>query len=169
MVGGLHGAGIRGGGTIEANNGTVYSAAYLAGNPAKAHVILGGGEASDRQVMTLVDNELVPGGYSLRFEAGTGDLVCRYANLGGVMPFTITGPNTASPAGPNRLTVPGIGIGFGNQARLFLVGSGQPTSGNWAQGTRIFYDNPVAGGREGVVCVASGSPGTWKEFGSIQA
>ncbi len=39
------------------------------------------------------------------------------------------------------------------------------------QGTRLFYSNPVAGGREGWVCVQSGGPGVavWKEFGSIQA
>jgi len=44
-----------------------------------------------------------------------------------------------------------------------------PTSGNWKQGDRIYIETPGAGGTIGLVCVTSGTPGTWKTFGAITA
>lgn len=168
VLGGLHGAGVRGGAYLEAANGTVRTPVVVTGDVQKAYTVLGG-DQSLRQLLSLFDAEHLPLGYDLRFAPGSGDLVCRYANLDGVVPFSITGPSTTSPVGPNRFSVWSLGIGYGADARLFACGSGAPTSGYWTQGTRVFYSNPVAGGREGVVCVASGTPGTWKEFGSIAA
>ena len=168
VVGGLQGAGVRGGAMIEAANGAVHSNIYTAGDRENAFAVLGGGEGV-RKVMSLVDNVHNQLGYDLRFHAGTGDLVCHYANLDGVTPFRVTGPTSNSPVGANRFLAPAIGVGWGGDARLIAMGGGAPTEGYWPQGTRVFYSNPVAGGKEGVVCVASGTPGTWKEFGSIQA
>ena len=45
--------------------------------------------------------------------------------------------------------------------------SAAPTGGTWSAGERIMLDAPSAGGSIGYVCTASGSPGTWKTFGSI--
>jgi hypothetical protein len=42
-----------------------------------------------------------------------------------------------------------------------------PTSGDWVRGDLIYNGSPSAGGTTGWVCVASGSPGTWKTFGII--
>lgn len=47
------------------------------------------------------------------------------------------------------------------------VGSAPPTGGTWTQGEIVYADAPVAGGTIGWVCTASGSPGTWKPFGTI--
>ena len=48
--------------------------------------------------------------------------------------------------------------------------TGAPTVGKWMKGSRFWYfDTLTAGGTEGVVCVTAGTPGTWKEFGSVQA
>jgi hypothetical protein len=168
IVGGLHAAGVHGGAFLQANNGSVQAGGFLAGNTQGAYAALGG-NASLRQVMQLVDHQYAPGGYDLRFAETTGDLACRYGNLDAVQPFGITGPATNSPIGPHKFRADAIGIGWGPHARLFAVGTGQPDAGYFRQGTRVFYADPVAGGREGVVCVASGTPGTWKEFGSIQA
>ena len=44
-----------------------------------------------------------------------------------------------------------------------------PTSGDWLRGDRIYSEVPSAGGNIGLVCVTSGTPGTWKTFGTIQA
>lgn len=166
VLGGL--LGVRGGASLQAWHGAMQSAGFIAGDPANAFAVLGG-NGDLRQVLRLHDTVHAPGGYDLRFTPGSGDLVCRYANLDAVRPFTITGPGTNSPAGPHRLSVDAIAIGWSANARLIGMGGGAPTEGYYPAGTRIFYANPVAGGREGVVCVASGTPGTWKEFGSIQA
>ena len=46
-------------------------------------------------------------------------------------------------------------------------GSAAPTSGNWLRGDIVYDETPTAGGTVGWVCVTSGSPGTWKTFGTI--
>jgi len=48
-------------------------------------------------------------------------------------------------------------------------GSAAPTSGSWATGDIVYNISPIAGGYIGWVCVNGGTPGTWKEFGSIVA
>lgn len=42
-----------------------------------------------------------------------------------------------------------------------------PTTGTWERGTKFYFWNATAGGVEGTVCVTGGTPGTWKNFGSI--
>ncbi len=58
---------------------------------------------------------------------------------------------------------------FGNQDNSTLTGSAIPTSGNWKRGDRIFFTGPSASGKVGAVCVTGGVPGTWKNFGAIDA
>jgi hypothetical protein len=49
------------------------------------------------------------------------------------------------------------------------LGTAEPTAGTWVQGDMVWNSAPTAGGTLGWICVAGGSPGTWKTFGSIQA
>jgi hypothetical protein len=44
-----------------------------------------------------------------------------------------------------------------------------PTSGAYNRGDRLYFPSPAAAGFIGAVCVTGGSPGTWKNFGSIVA
>ena len=44
-----------------------------------------------------------------------------------------------------------------------------PTTGSWLKGDLIYNTNPTPGGYVGWICTASGTPGTWKGFGLIQA
>jgi len=39
----------------------------------------------------------------------------------------------------------------------------------YSRGEKLAYILPTAGGAEGIVCVADGTPGTWKTYGSISA
>lgn len=55
-----------------------------------------------------------------------------------------------------------------NQAGEYLLAAA-PTTGTWAAGERVLFPAPVAGGYIGSVCVAAGTPGTWKSFGAIAA
>jgi hypothetical protein len=50
-----------------------------------------------------------------------------------------------------------------------VIGSAAPTTGTWVRGDIVWDDTPSAGGTMGWVCTASGTPGTWKTFGSIGA
>ncbi len=49
------------------------------------------------------------------------------------------------------------------------IGTAAPTAGSWEIGDIIYNSTPTAGGYVGWVCIATGSPGTWKGFGAIQA
>jgi hypothetical protein len=44
-----------------------------------------------------------------------------------------------------------------------------PTTGFWTSGMKIFNPSPQPGGYVGVICTASGKPGTWKGFGLIES
>ncbi len=44
-----------------------------------------------------------------------------------------------------------------------------PVTGAWIRGDRVWNTAPSAGGNIGWVCTTSGTPGTWKTFGTIQA
>ncbi|WP_447839215.1 hypothetical protein [Enterobacter cloacae] len=46
-------------------------------------------------------------------------------------------------------------------------GTAAPTSGRYLQGSIVRNTNVLAGGTLGWVCVASGSPGTWKGYGGV--
>lgn len=48
-------------------------------------------------------------------------------------------------------------------------GTAAPTAGFWSPGDVIRHTAPAAAGHMGWVCVAQGSPGTWKTFGAIEA
>ena len=165
ILGGLWGSNIRGGAFAEASNYGLRSLKIAGGDPEVATGELGGG---GRQVLRLADNQVAPGGHALRYSDGSGDLVMRYAGLDAWEPFRITGPNSTSPVGPHRFAVNALGLGWGSEARLFGMIDGNPGNAPGRQGTRLYYANPVAGGREGWVCVQTGNPGVWKEFGSIQ-
>jgi hypothetical protein len=53
--------------------------------------------------------------------------------------------------------------------RASLTSDTTPTSGSWKGGDTIFFTNPTNGGKIGSTCTATGSPGTWKQFGAIDA
>lgn len=56
---------------------------------------------------------------------------------------------------------------LGEQGRL--KANSAPVSGSWDVGNKISISSPTANGYIGHVCIASGSPGTWKGYGQIQA
>jgi parallel beta-helix repeat protein len=48
-------------------------------------------------------------------------------------------------------------------------GTAPPTTNIWQTGDRVINTAPSAGGYLGWVCIANGTPGTWKGYGAIQA
>ena len=49
------------------------------------------------------------------------------------------------------------------------AGAAAPTTGMWARGDIRFNSAPSAAGPAGWVCVAAGTPGTWKAMGNLAA
>ncbi|HBN6007482.1 TPA: hypothetical protein L3I95_002491 [Enterobacter cloacae] len=56
-----------------------------------------------------------------------------------------------------------LGTGFVGNNR----NTGLPTAGYFTAGAKLFRQNPTAGGPEGWICITTGSPGTWVNFGSV--
>jgi hypothetical protein len=48
------------------------------------------------------------------------------------------------------------------------TGAAAPTTGEWVVGDVRWNSTPSAGGYMGWVCIAAGTPGTWKGWGLIQ-
>ncbi len=42
-----------------------------------------------------------------------------------------------------------------------------PSTGDWVKGDWVKNSNPTSGGYFGFVCITTGTPGTWKGFGTI--
>ncbi len=63
--------------------------------------------------------------------------------------------------------VPVLGLGSGLNARRMTNSTTAPSTGNWARGDIVWNINAAAGGSAGWICVAAGSPGTWKTFAPI--
>lgn len=58
------------------------------------------------------------------------------------------------------------GVG-GGVYRKTIRRSVAPTTGTWTQGDICNFTSPVSGGYVGAVCTASGTPGTWANYGLI--
>jgi hypothetical protein len=127
----------------------------------------------DRNIMTWNDasvNYSLAGGNTL---AGTDYLmVCN----GSIVTFGLTtgagGINlgtTSHPAGVMAASNFALGATNGSSYRRWWMDDSPPTTGEHARGEKVYLLNPSASGFEGYVCVASGTPGTWKTFGSIGA
>ena len=44
-----------------------------------------------------------------------------------------------------------------------------PTDGEWKQGDILYNNNPIIGSPIGWICVESGVPGVWGQFGIIES
>lgn len=55
-----------------------------------------------------------------------------------------------------------------SRVRIFYSGT-VPTTGSWLRGDIVFKTTPGTSSYCGWECVASGAPGTWKQFGAIEA
>ena len=81
--------------------------------------------------------------------------------------YLLTSPNVKTSSGYIQDT--GSNIYIKQPISRTLHGNAAPTNGEWVRGDRILHQFPTSNGFEGWVCVASGTPGTWKEFGTIEA
>lgn len=106
------------------------------------------------------------------WQAGWWEL--SFARLSGSTPLRFS--TQAAAEGDSQLWLEqGFYIGLierGERVRV-RTGSSPPVTGAWQKGDRILNVDPVPGnsvkGFAGWICVASGTPGTWKAFGRIQS
>ncbi len=98
---------------------------------------------------------------------GTGPgVVAKNASSGSNPAIVVEGP-----AGNAAVAIPAAGTWtvHNGTKKVTWQASAAPTTGTWTRGDIVYFTNPAAGGHVGAVCVASGNPGSWKNFGSIEA
>ena len=78
--------------------------------------------------------------------------------------FRLTGEATLLNVGRRRIDFPN---GFGLADKKILSGTAPPGGGAYVQGDTMLNSSPDAGGPMGWMCVAAGSPGTWKAMGNL--
>jgi hypothetical protein len=64
---------------------------------------------------------------------------------------------------------PAAYIGRRDGDYMEIIQASNPTIGTWIAGDRRKGTTPIAGGKMGGICVTGGSPGTWKDYGLIDA
>lgn len=67
----------------------------------------------------------------------------------------------------NALLSPSNVGGYINPLRKINYGNAAPTTGPWNRGDIILNSEASAAGNAGWICIVSGTPGTWKTFGTI--
>lgn len=104
--------------------------------------------------------------YRVDYYAGGTDPWFRFLLNNSVAPISFPNSATMRAAGP---LVGGLFYGdpFNNYAHSYA--SAAPASGTWVRGDIVYSNTPSASGFIGWVCVASGTPGTWKTWGAISA
>ena len=80
--------------------------------------------------------------------------------------FRLTGETSTASIGKRRMDFPN---GFGLNDKKVLSGTAAPSNGTYVQGDMALNSAPSAGGPMGWMCVAGGSPGTWKAMGNLAA
>jgi hypothetical protein len=90
-----------------------------------------------------------------------------------ILGFAATGISDGSTRQPTTLFSGNINSGNPvpdlDGGKLTMRAAAAPGSGDYAVGDSVYYTTPAAGGRIGLVCTTAGTPGTWKEFGAIDA
>ena len=129
---------------------------------------------AEQNVYQITNNRIMhPDGKLIRF-------VSFYTNFNDIPILYTFGGNQyigSDPSGGPMYVVPstldlvsphGTGAHIKIQRLDNLEGDAAPTTGDYVQGQKLYRRVPVAEGNEGWVCVESGAPGTWKEFGSVE-
>ncbi|MGN8867613.1 phage tailspike protein [Escherichia coli] len=138
---------------------------------------------------TLIEAGFITGGFPVIESTGANasimnNILVRYGTVASVPSVGIKASNFTSVDG-NRFT-----LGFGasgvpewdtssrGDTLIYGVmdiaalpseewGTAAPTSGRYLRGSKVWNTNVTAGGTLGWVCVASGTPGTWKGYGGV--
>lgn len=113
-----------------------------------------------------------------KYDVNTGWSYFETDNNTSFRPFAIphvTNNGTYSPPSTKWAPAFGNGINFGdfrNGAAALNnqnYGAAQPASGTYNRGDIVWNSGAVSGAHLGWVCIAGGTPGTWKSLGSISA
>ena len=159
-VGGLHGAGLKGTGVYFGNSFGRLTATKI------GSVDDSNGNMVGIEPGLIEYSHPTNGQYSLEWMGNDLAYTALRSAVSSNWAFRLTGEATSLNVGKRRMDFPN---GFGLNDRKVLSGTAAPSGGAFVQGDMMFNSAPAAGSPMGWMCVASGSPGTWKAMGSLAA
>jgi hypothetical protein len=124
-----------------------------------------GGEALS---WTYNDAGSYAGWWSLKHAFSDAKVLMRYPGSVAIASASVNKARAWAPIMWNGIMFQGES-GFPSAAVIHNTGSAAPITETWSRGDIIYNTTPAAGGFIGWVCVAGGTPGTWKTFGAITA
>lgn len=185
VLGGMHGAGFCRGGSLKAANGDLVQATMFQGIQIAGLDIEGEGGSigsgiwgavgaapgiSDSVVSWKHPDEGGPWG--VVWDDTNKQWIIRFSNSALVTPLFLTSTASTRQFGtganvPYMLGFKEYAIGNSTDARIHRLATAAPTTDAHARGEIVWNRDPSAAGTVGWVCVTAGTPGTWKEFGTI--
>ena len=183
-LGGMHGAGFTAGGRVQGVAGNILVASEFRARSGTTPADYEPEDEDEEWEPTLVGAEArlggtsgaifmvqdPPGGGQYRFRVVGNDFRWDHQNSNERVAYSITGQATSAQFGtgenqPHTFHLDKVSIG----GRIHRALDAPPLDGAHAQGEIVWNIGPSAGGHAGWICVAAGTPGTWKTFGAIEA
>lgn len=177
VLGGLHGAGIKGTGAWLRSSqqaGAAFADAFRTSLSGASLFRAGLGEQNLQTAVFFDDSVAGPAGWRLKLNGN--DVQFDYAGSNSHRAFLISGPSTAQQFGtgaavPHAFYAPHFCLGDDGEnvsnGRRVMVGTAAPTSGTHAQGEIMFNRVPASGQPMGWVCSVAGTPGTWLPLANV--
>lgn len=173
VIGGLHGAGLSGSGYFAVDGGFDRLASKNgSGNPEIA-IGTGTGTGGDSSgVLSLAAPSNAAHSTVLKWVVGRWRWLFSNLDAGEILTF-YSADATVGNGYPRDLGNGGLGFRTGYYSGSGMKYRGEasaaPSAGAWLRGDILYNDLPSPGGPVGFICVSSGTPGTWKSFGTISA
>lgn len=174
IIGGLHGAPVRGGIYLRGTSTNVLGvdSMFLSGASAAGTISIAllNSEIANETSRVLTHSVYAPSGYHEKFVTADNFAPFAYNGAQANAPFLITTPGTATTFGrstpqPHKLSCGEIGIG----ARIHSSGTAAPATGPHAAGEVVYNEAPAVGGIASWMSSAAGTPGTWQPTGIVGA
>ena len=146
-------------GTVVSNNQILRYAVPTAG---LAFGILQSGSAEENNIIT--GNRVASTNSACEIRAGTNTVVANNIWKEGAFQTQVL-TNYYGNEGP--VATSAALLKQSNGIRSFYYNSAAPTSGTFVQGDITWDISPLAGGSPGWVCVAGGTPGTWRAMANV--
>jgi hypothetical protein len=121
---------------------------------------------------SVISSNVIHGGRQSIYIAAAGTLIQnnRLVNAYRILRFTDEGVGAVFRNNITQFTnsiSEGVVTGFGIRSKNESQGTAPPSTGTWNQGDIFWNTAPVSGGVPGWMCVAGGTPGTWRAMAAL--
>jgi len=173
VLGGLHASGF----TAAANSTRIIDSTFTLlksqSTASGGNVSIGTGAGGDTGAVMALGDPSSSSVYPYRLKYSTGSWALNWGNAADWL-YLFNRDATPANGFARDLSSGFGGIGFpggyyGPSMKYRGGAAAAPTTGTYLQGDIIYNTSPTASGFVGWVCVAGGTPGTWKTFGAISA